>query len=220
MRTPRDTFRLNAEDGTSQLVSQTPRDMRIREQVTRENLRAKLSSLPKPKETEWELELPEDQQDSSAKDSVVSEDSSARDRRLEEERLATARAALKRESQVVQRGLPRPAAIDTASMTKAAQALQDPIQREIALGATALMAHDARAFGAKISGRQPTAPPLLSEEEQMSARLAVMLELNKVSPPDAAARDLAFSEAWSAAHCLPGLEAYSDEPDAGFKYEV
>ena len=49
MRTPRDNFRLNQEDGDAamQLVSQTPRDIRLREQAARSSLRGKLASLPR-----------------------------------------------------------------------------------------------------------------------------------------------------------------------------
>ena len=61
MRTPRDNFRLNPEDGSMQLVGQTPRDIRLQEQATRNSRRGKLSSLPKPREMEFELDLPEEQ---------------------------------------------------------------------------------------------------------------------------------------------------------------
>ena len=56
LRTPRDHFALNRETEGGQLVSNTPRDIKLHENFTRQQIRSKLSSLPKPKETEWELE--------------------------------------------------------------------------------------------------------------------------------------------------------------------
>ena len=61
MRTPRDTLRLNQENNM-QLVGQTPRELRLHENAKRDDLRSRLSALPKPKETSWEFELPEEQE--------------------------------------------------------------------------------------------------------------------------------------------------------------
>ncbi|KAK5240671.1 Pre-mRNA-splicing factor cef1, partial [Cryomyces antarcticus] len=107
MRTPRDNFRLNQEDGTMQLVGQTPRDVRLHELAMRENLKNKFASLPAPKETEWELELPEEQQE-IAPAQLSEEDAAERDRREQAKREAAERVEFERQTQVVQKALPRP----------------------------------------------------------------------------------------------------------------
>ena len=52
------------------LVGGTPRDMRLQQLSMRHKLKQGLSSLPKPKETEWELEIPEDQQEVIVRDEL------------------------------------------------------------------------------------------------------------------------------------------------------
>ena len=80
LRTPRDNFSLNRDSGM-QLVGATPRDIRLHERSIKDSLLSKLASLPKPKETEWELELPEEQDELVADSYKQDEDSSVRDRR-------------------------------------------------------------------------------------------------------------------------------------------
>jgi pre-mRNA-splicing factor CDC5/CEF1 len=65
------------------------------------------ASLPKPKQAEWEFELPEEQQEMQSIDVMV-EDAGDRDRRLLEQRKAAELAAFKAQSQVIQRALPVP----------------------------------------------------------------------------------------------------------------
>ena len=109
LRTPRDNLTLN-ERGERQLVPQTPRDMRLAESTLRQSL-AKLSSLPKPKQSEWELEvLPSEQEEVSTDPTITQEDQDEIDRRERETQEAAAAAEFKRQTQVYQRALPRPAA--------------------------------------------------------------------------------------------------------------
>jgi pre-mRNA-splicing factor CDC5/CEF1 len=148
MRTPRDNFSLNQEDASMQLIGQTPRDVSMREQAAKSSLRSKLAQLPKPKETEWELELPEEQEEKSTTTTdAVLEDSAARDARNAQLAEAAAMAEFKRQSQVVQRGLPRPSFVDVDALMQKARKNKDRIQRMIAEEAVLLIAHDALKHG-------------------------------------------------------------------------
>ncbi|CAI4210870.1 unnamed protein product [Parascedosporium putredinis] len=71
-----------------------PRDVKMHNLAVRQQLRQGLSSLPKPKDSEWELELPEEQADIGDGDEVQEEDAAERDRR--ERDIREAREALER----------------------------------------------------------------------------------------------------------------------------
>lgn len=212
MRTPRDNFSLNQEDGSSQLGGQTPRDVRLREQATRNSVRGKLASLPKPKETEWELELPEDRDEVAAPTEKMGEDAAERDRRNAAAAEAAAYAEFKRQTQVVQKGLPRPKVIDVEAMLSRARHVSDPVDREIAEVMARLMAGDARKFGgAKLNGH---APPVerLSDELMERAQMEVILEMGSSS--QRAHFGTAFELEWEKAHAatiLPGLAGYGED---------
>jgi pre-mRNA-splicing factor CDC5/CEF1 len=218
MRTPRDNFRLNPEDGSMQLVGQTPRDIRLQEQATRNSLRGKLSSLPKPREMEFELDMPEEQVELSAAeaDALQKEDSAARDRRNAALAEAAALADFKRQSRVVQRGLPRPKAVDVDALLRVARATADPIARQIAEESALLIAHDAVRFGG-VRVRGTARPPIeaLDEESMQKAQMEVILEMGQ----DASARSQfssAFAREWQNAHdaggnVLPGLAGYAED---------
>ncbi|KIW64050.1 hypothetical protein PV04_09010 [Phialophora macrospora] len=158
LRTPRDSLVIN-EKGERQLVPQTPRDMRLAEKVTRHSLRAKLASLPKPKESEWELEvLPSEHEEAAAGPGPTQEDQEEIDRREREAREAAEEAEFKRQTQVYQRALPRPVNIDYNSLASGATSIPDPVRAMIAQEAALLMAHDARKFplpGSKVIGKPP-----------------------------------------------------------------
>lgn len=212
LRTPRDSYGLN-QDGTMQLVGQTPRDIRLREQALRGDLRSKLSSLPKPKETDWELELPEEQQESVPMAELSEEDAAVRDRRLKDARDATARADLKRQSQVVQRGLPRPSVVDVDAMLKNAAEQEDPTRRDIGKQMALIIANDARKFGgAKVKG--PTlAVHVFDDDEVRKVRLEIALEMGKEEQGRKILQDH-FGQIWDKAHeqaMLPGLAGYAED---------
>ncbi|OAL33787.1 pre-mRNA-splicing factor cef1 [Fonsecaea nubica] len=158
LRTPRDNLTIN-ERGERQLVAQTPRDMRLAENVARQSLRAKLSSLPKPKETEWELEvLPSEQEETSGSVTLNREDQDEIDRRERQAREAAAAAEFKRQTQVYQRALPRPTTINYNALASEATSITDPIRAMIAQEAALLMANDASKFplpGSKVIGKPP-----------------------------------------------------------------
>lgn len=213
MRTPRDNFRLNQEDGSMQLVGQTPRDVRLREQASRSSLRGKLASLPKPQQTEWELEaMPEEQAEMALSAQLGKEDAAERDRRNAEIAKAHALADFKRQTKVVQKGLPRPTVIDVQAMLKNAKDVQDPLERQIAEEAAALMANDAQMFGgAKVKGHSGTLK-VFEDEALQKAQMEVILEMGQDA--DRAQFGKAFEIEWERAHAdtiLPGLAGYGED---------
>ncbi|KAK5740837.1 Pre-mRNA-splicing factor cef1 [Elasticomyces elasticus] len=217
MRTPRDNFRLNQDDGSMQLVGQTPRDIRLRENAARSNLRGKLAGLPKPRETEWELELPSDLDETPASGvggETSAEDAAVRDKRTADLAHAAALKDLGRQTQVVQRGLPRPSIIDVDALLKSAGGIKDPIERQIAEESARLMASDAVMFGgARVKGTIPAVVVEgLGEEEMRNAKMEVLLEMGR--DEDRALFGRAFEREWEGARAgtvLPGLVGYGDE---------
>ncbi|KAF7196628.1 Pre-mRNA-splicing factor cef1 [Pseudocercospora fuligena] len=214
MRTPaRDSFRLNQEDGSMQLVGQTPRDIRLHEQAAKSSLRSKLSSLPKPQQTEWELEaMPEERDEFAAAAELTAEDAAIRDKRNAEIAHAKALADFRRQTRVVQKGLPRPKVVDIDAMLKAARKISDPIKRSIAEEAALLMANDATKFGgSKVSGKaRPVAE--IDEIFMQNANMEVVLEMGQDA--DRALFGKAFEAEWERAHAgtiLPGLAGYAED---------
>lgn len=215
--TPRDNFAINADgEGTMQLIGSTPRDIRTREHSVRQQLRSKLSSLPKPKETEWELEeLPSETAEGESSSGLTEEDASERDRRNREAREAAERAEFKRQTQVYQRALPRPSVIDVDAINKEASDVTDPIEGLIAREMAALIFNDARKFpipGGKVAG---TAPKLekLGDSFLEKARAEIVAELSSEFQDQWQA---AFDSSWSSFHetnKLPGLSIYADDDE-------
>lgn len=214
MRTPRDNFRLNEDDGSMQLVGQTPRDVRMREQAMRSSLRSKLSSLPKPRETEWELEVPEERaEELSSTIEVSAEDAAARDKRNAELAHAAAQAEFRRQTQVVQKGLPRPKVVDIDAMLKAAKSVEDIPLQQLEVEAALLMANDAVKFGgAKVNGN-PRPVEVLDEEALQKAKIEVILDMGQDA--DRGLFGAAFEREWRNAHesqtMLPGLAGYGED---------
>jgi pre-mRNA-splicing factor CDC5/CEF1 len=214
MRTPRDNFSLNQDDGSS-VVGQTPRDIRLRDQATKNSLRGKLAALPRPKETEWELELPEEQDESSASTSgqLTAEDAAIRDARNAQLAEAAAQAEFKRQTLVVQKGLPRPKVVDVEAMLHNARDISDPIERSIAEEMALLVANDAQKFGgAKVKGHAKPIQPL-NEEALQRAQMEVVLEMGQSA--DRASFGSAFEKEWQRVHSsnniLPGLAGYGED---------
>ena len=212
LRTPRDNLSLN-QNGTL-LVASTPREIKNREKSLRSQLQAQFAALPKPKETEWELELPEEQQEPKTSHGVSEEDAAERDRRNNAIREAAQRAEFKRRTQVMQKALPRPANVDIDKLLKDANGLQDPIQRLVSHEMALLIANDAFRF--PTSRTKPKAPirPLetLPDEALEKARLEILLELPESERQE---QQRSFEAALDelSSKTLPGLDAYSDEED-------
>ena len=213
MRTPRDTLRLNDEGGAVQLVGQTPRDIRMRENAKRQDLKSRLAALPKPKETSWEFELPEEQAEQMDIE-VSEEDAAERDRKLREAQLAAERAEFARQTQVVQRFLPRPSIVDIDALMKRALDISDPVEREIETEMALLIANDVAKFGGgKVTGAlQPV--ERMSDESLRAAKMELALELSMTTEKNKKAFHSEFSSAWTNLHgtaMLPGIAGYEED---------
>ena len=214
MRTPRDPFALN-NDGDMQLVGATPGDMKLREMSLKHQLKHGLASLPKPKETEWDLELPEEQQEPFGTEELSEEDAEIRDRRNRQIREAQEKLEFSRRSQVMQRGLPRARVIDVEAMLKIADHMEDAERATIAREAALLEINDALRYpvpGAKIRG---TAKPLETFHDEAIAQARLLV--NREVPEGLAQQGTSvYKAAWDAAHShslLPGLAGYGEDDD-------
>ncbi|KAL8712939.1 MAG: hypothetical protein Q9220_002797 [cf. Caloplaca sp. 1 TL-2023] len=215
LRTPRDNFAINQSgEGSLQLVGSTPRDIKLREQSERQQLKSKFASLPKPKETEWDLELPEEQQETNGDVERSEEDAAERDRRDRAVREAAERAELKRRTQVLQRALPRPSTVDIDTLFKNASDVPDPVEQAIAKEMALLIANDARKYPAPNSNVKGSSRPLETFDDDAldKARVEIALEM----PPDGRdERHKEFAEEWMTIHdtssALPGLGSYEDD---------
>lgn len=173
----------------------------------------RFASLPKPKETDWEFELPDEQQEINGDVELSEEDAAERDRRNREIREAAERADMKRRTQVLQRALPRPSVVDVDSLLQRASNMSDPIDRAIAQEMAQLIANDALKYpapGSKVNG---SSRPLevFDDDALNTARLEIACEI----PPDAAEKGAeGFEAAWLELHGsakLPGLGGYGED---------
>jgi len=212
MRTPRDNFTINQnEPGDTQLVGNTPREIKLREQAMRSKLKSRFAALPKPKEADFELVLPDEQEEVDGDVELSEEDAAERDRRNQALREVAERADFKRRTQVMQKNLPRPSIVDIDALLKSANN-PDPIQAMIAEESALLIANDALRYslpGAIVRGS--SRPLELFEDEAMDkARLEIALELPS-SDKDKIQQD--FEASWEALHStsLPGLAAYEED---------
>jgi pre-mRNA-splicing factor CDC5/CEF1 len=212
LRTPRDTLRLNGSEGM-QIVGQTPRDIKLRQNALRQDTRSKLAALPKPKETDWEFELPEEREETQPVE-ISEEDAAERDRRNKELQEAAERAEFKRQSQVIQKFLPRPSLVDVDAMLRRASEISDPIAREVETEMALLIANDLAKFGGgKVTG---SVRPLerLSDEALNRAKMELALETSVASEKEKTAFHAEFGTAWTNLHGsskLPGLDGYEED---------
>lgn len=211
MRTPRDTFSLN-QDGGMTPASATPRDVRMHEMAARNQVRAGLASLPKPKETEWEFEIPDEQQEAAASEEALREDAAERDRREQERRAAEEELELRRRSQVMQRGLPRPLVVDLARLARAAEDMTDPAAAMIVREAAALTANDASKYPLPGSQVKGTLRPVerIDDGALADARLLI---LSETRPRPGLAEVQAMFEKRAPDSTLLGLGCYSDDEE-------
>ncbi|KFA51660.1 hypothetical protein S40293_02804 [Stachybotrys chartarum IBT 40293] len=212
MRTPRDTFALN-QDGGMALVSATPRDMRTRELAMRNQLRSGLSSLPKPKDTEWEFEIPGEQAERAGADELTEEDAEERDRRERERQAAEEELERRRRTQVMQKDLPRPLVVDVPQLLSKAEAINDPVESLIAKEVTNLMANDALKYplpGSQIKGA-PKPLTYINDDDLTNARILIMSEM-KALPSFEDIQDAFESRASSS--LMLGLGCYDDDDEA------
>ncbi|KAE9971611.1 hypothetical protein EG328_005483 [Venturia inaequalis] len=203
MMTPRDALNLNRVN-SMQLVGQTPRDIRLHEKATRQALIDKLAALPKPKAVDYEINLPEEEQESTTV-ALSEEDAAIRDAREKKLRDANELIEFKRQTQVAQRRLPRPAVVDADAMLKNAHAIDDPARRAVAIESALLVANDAHKFGGtKIKG---SFKPLQAFDDSLLEKARYMVKGAVEGVPD-------FTDAWNQIHDstkLPGLDGYYED---------
>ncbi|MCJ1275676.1 Pre-mRNA-splicing factor cef1 [Puttea exsequens] len=199
-RTPRDNFAINQEAlGAVYLVSSTPREVKLREQALRSRLKSRLAALPKPRELDFELELPEDQQVHDGETEISEEDAAERDRRSQALRKAAEEAELKRRTQVIQRGLPRPAQIDIDNSLKATSGVADPVEAMIMKETALLIANDAVRFSQPGTKVQGSTKPLetIDDESLDRARMEIAIEMPSGNKDH---RQQGFEESWKNFH--------------------
>ncbi|KAF1831857.1 hypothetical protein BDW02DRAFT_531008 [Decorospora gaudefroyi] len=213
MRTPRDTLRLHGEESGMQLVAQTPRDVKLREQGKRQDLKGRLAALPKPKEDSWEFELPEEQADQMEVE-ISEEDAAERDRRAREAREAEEAVNFSRQTQVVQKFLPRPSLFDMDAMMKRALDLSDPVEREIEVEMARLVANDVQAFGGgRVTGKLQPVESIL-DDALRNAKMELALELAMTTDKDKKAFHVDLNNSWTTLHgsaMLPGIAGYEED---------
>lgn len=210
LRTPRDKFALNTGDEMA-LVPGSAKEMRAREMAFKNQVRRGLSSLPKPKESEWELEAPEDEMEIVVPEESE-EDAAERDRREREYREAQEALERKRRTQVMQKGLPRPEMVDIDALVQQALAVEDPIQAMIARETALLVANDATRFplpGGQVKGK-PVRVSELDDNALAEARLQLLLELKEQPGPEEVA---AVFEGQNSNTTLLGLGCYEDDEE-------
>jgi pre-mRNA-splicing factor CDC5/CEF1 len=211
LRTPRDSFALNKGDNELTLAGGAANDMRLRELSMKHQLKQGLASLPKPKESEWELELPEDQQEIVPPDELE-EDAEVRDQRERAIRDAQAQLELKRRTQVMQKDLPRPDFVDIETLVREASAVADPIEALIAKEAALLIANDAVRYptpDSKVKGN-PAHLQLIDDTSLAEARLKILMDVkNKPKSEEVQA----VWERENSNALLLGLGCYEDDEE-------
>ncbi|CAD6892087.1 unnamed protein product [Tilletia controversa] len=197
LRTPlRDNLGLNTDDGTSTMFGETPRAEKLARLNAKRDLRMGLASLPAPKN---EFDIVVDDEEASKDEAEVEEDLAElgltgeedmadRDARIAKLRAQRLRKELARRSQAVQRGLPRPPAVDAAHMREffkanpvatdadAATRVQRLIDEEMAR----LIEDDSVVHpvpGSRNPGGTKSLLPTLPDDLLQAARDAVQLEL-------------------------------------------
>lgn len=173
----------------------------------------RFAALPKPKETDWELELPEEQAEPDRAAVVQVEDAADRDKRHAELRKAAERARFRRQTQVIQRALPRPSVVDIDSLQKNAANVFNPVERLIAQEMAVLVANDAVKFplqGGRVRGTIQNVDEF-DEDTLTNARMEILLEQPEQSLKHGAAE---LQRAWEETHQstkLPGLAEYGED---------
>ena len=208
MRTPRDNFAINYDDPRAmQLVGNTPKEIKLREQALRSQLKSKFAALPKPKDLDFELELPEEQQEIESGVEMSEEDAADADRRNQALREAAERADFKRRTQVMQRNLPRPLLVDVDALLKSSSGLADPAEALIARETALLIANDAFRYPLPKANVQGSSLPLeaFDDGELHRARLQIALEL---TGSDEEQRLHDFEALHNSSSALPGLAGY------------
>lgn len=156
LRTPRDQFALNAADSRPAPA---------------------FGSLPKPKQTEFNLATPEDKSEITSPEELE-EDAAEVQRRENALRAAQEELEWKRQTQVIQRNLPRPPYLNVDDMFRFAEGIADRAKALISRETAILMANDAQKFpepGSELVGKVPPLRPA-DDSRLTDAKLLILLE--------------------------------------------
>lgn len=214
MRTPRDNFAINRDDTSAMpIIGSTPREVKLQEQAMRSKLKSRFAALPKPKEVDFELELPEEQQGLDGELEFLEEDAAESDHRSQVRREAAERADFQRRTQVMQKNLPRPSMVDIHALLKVAADVIDPVEAMIAKEAALLIANDALKYSFPGAIVQGSSRPLeiFDDDSLNQARLEIAVEIPS-SEKERMQHD--FNASWESLHAassLPGLAAYGED---------
>lgn len=193
LRTPmRDTLSINPATGMP--VGETPRDLRLRADSAKRALKAGFMSLPKP-ENNFELLVPEDEDEDDGTTGLMSEEDAAeRDARLKWMREEEERKALARRTQVVARGLPRPARVDVEQLKGDLNVGEEDddmaeVRRLLNSEIADLLLHDSIVHplpGTNIPGGTPSTYQIPPDDDLAAAKAQIHLELaSSIGFPDA-----------------------------------
>lgn len=179
------------------------------------HIKIRFASLPKPKETDWELELPEEKSETNGDVELSEEDAAERDQRNQAIREAAERAELKRRTQVLQRKLPRPSIVDIDALLKNASEIPDPYESAVAKEVALLVANDALKYPDPedpITVHGSSQPLDTFDDDTLNkARLEIALEMPSSGGEE---RQQALQQIWAKIDSsLPGLSAYSDDDE-------
>jgi pre-mRNA-splicing factor CDC5/CEF1 len=195
LRTPmRDNLSINPGDEFSSVV-QTPRENRMRESASKRALRTGFMNLPKP-ENNFELMVPEDEDDETAQGTTREEDAAEVVAKLKRAREEEERKALARRSQAIKRGLPRPTNVDVEQLLKDLRLDDGELPSDLAPAQTLvdaelvqLLHHDSLAYplpGTSHPGGTKSSYQVPRDEDVDEARLAILRELaSSLGFPDA-----------------------------------
>ncbi|KAI0086676.1 pre-mRNA splicing factor component-domain-containing protein [Irpex rosettiformis] len=198
LRTPmRDSLNINPEDSFS-MVGDTPREQRMRMSSVKNALRAGFNSLPKP-ENNFELLVPEDEEEVEAEGNVVfEEDTAERDARIKRRREEEERKALARRTLSVQRGLPRPPNVDIDQLLEQLS-IEDEIPKDDATEMihkelANLLRHDSIAYpvpGTALPGSTKSVYIIPPDEDVSLAKAEIQRELaTAIGYPEASVEQL------------------------------
>ena len=196
LRTPmRDNLSINPSTGMM-TGSETPREQRLRADSAKRALKAGFMSLPKP-ENNFELLVPEDEDEEQSTGPMTEEDAAERDARLKRMREEEERRILARRSKPVQLGLPRPARVDVTQLMQDLEIGDDEstdARKLVNAELANLLLHDSIAHplpGTNLPGGTVSKYEMPDDDDLAQAKSQIHLELaTAIGFPDASETQL------------------------------
>jgi pre-mRNA-splicing factor CDC5/CEF1 len=185
LRTPmRDNLSINVDGGYTP-VGETPRELRKRNASMRSALRAGFENLPKP-ENNFELMMPEDEEEDAAETPLSQEDAAERDAKVKRKQQEEARKALARRTQPIQLNLPRPPVVNVEQLAGQLNRLDtsdepQEVQALINAELAELLQHDSIVYpipGAIHPGSTKSTYMMPADEDVDTAKSYIHLELS------------------------------------------